>query len=116
MKEQDEQSSGPLQCLVGRLADTQWEREGSTVFALNGRGHNRWFATVQPVVDDAGERVSAAECEAIATLVRAAPELLEVLQRLIEKDTYADIGKFTVAIIAAHNVIAKAVVVSPNSD
>lgn len=38
----------------------------ATVYVLNERGTNRWWATVQPGQDDDGERVSDAECRDVA--------------------------------------------------
>lgn len=45
---------------------TQAEVVGSTVYVLNERGTNRWWASVQPGQDDNGERISDEECQRIA--------------------------------------------------
>lgn len=40
--------------------------QSRTIYVLNARGTNRWWATVNPGQDDDGKRVPDAECEAIA--------------------------------------------------
>lgn len=47
-------------------------QEGSTVYVLNARGFNRWWASVQPGQDDEGKRTSDDECKQIAHAIRAA--------------------------------------------
>lgn len=48
------------------LSAEQIQLEGATLFVLNARGVNRWWASVQPGQDDDGRRIPDAECEAAA--------------------------------------------------
>ena len=53
----------------------EWLKVGTTVYALNERGVNRFFCSVQDA------HTPAAELEANARLIAAAPDLLEALKR-----------------------------------
>lgn len=46
--------------------------DGATAYVLNADGMNRWTAQVQPGYNDAGKRVSDAECQSIARRIAAA--------------------------------------------
>lgn len=57
--------------------------QGSTVYALNDQGTNRWSATVQPGRDNAGARVSDEECLSIArALARGVAEVNRVVDTI----------------------------------
>lgn len=45
--------------------------QDSTLYVLNARGTNRWWASVQPGQDDDGKRISDEECRAIARQLAA---------------------------------------------
>jgi hypothetical protein len=65
-------------------------REYTTVYALTADGVNRFSALVQPGFDDDHNRTSDAECQRIAALMQAAPDLLAALR--IAEAALADIG------------------------
>lgn len=58
----------------------KWERDGTTIYALNERGVNRWIAQVQHcnAKDSTPE-----EREAVAKLMQAAPEMRAELKALL---------------------------------
>jgi hypothetical protein len=59
-------------------AKRNWKRTGNTVYELNAKGVNRWWLHVQSAgADDCADE---AECERIARLVAAAPNLLAALK------------------------------------
>ena len=58
----------------------EWLRDGTTVYALNVEGTNRFSAQVQGGWATSGRnRTEASELEANARLIAAAPELLALL-------------------------------------
>ena len=60
----------------------QYQRAGTTVYALNADGVNRFSAHVDPGFDNDYERTSRVELEATAALFEAAPALYEALEEL----------------------------------
>ncbi len=103
----------PLQRIVSLHTPGSWEREGTTVFALNRRDYNRWVTTVHAGHDDEDQRVSAAECEAIARVIEASPDLLEACQQAAR---YLDPAKYPDAVRAVDAAIAKALGVQANAN
>lgn len=66
--------------------------DGATVYVLNGRGANRWWAQVQPGQDDDGRRVSVDECRHVAQAIAAAlvaPQDAVMLNGLTDAETSA---------------------------
>jgi hypothetical protein len=63
----------------------EWQRDGTTVYALNIEGTNRFSAQVQGGwATDGRLRTDADELEANARLIASAPDLLEALRVLTE--------------------------------
>jgi hypothetical protein len=62
-----------------------WLRDGTTVYALNNIGVNRFDATVQPGWRDTDEgvRTPKQELEANAMLMHAAPDLLDATKQAL---------------------------------
>lgn len=59
------------------------QRAGTTLYALNARGHNRWWAQVQPGRDDNDQRTTDAECEAVAIALSSAPAAAEPMTQAL---------------------------------
>lgn len=94
---------------------TEWLRVGTTVYALNAEGTNRFSAQVQGGwATDGRLRTDAEELEANARLMAAAPQLLEALQdlvevaRVLEPKTIGDQNDQESRISTAEAAIAKA--------
>lgn len=70
---------------MSKHTHTEWMREGNTVYALNLEGSNRFIAQVQGGWATQGRvRTDEAELEANARLIAAAPELLKILQAVVQ--------------------------------
>lgn len=70
---------------MSKHTQQEWQRDGSTVYALNIEGTNRFVAQVQGGWATQGRnRTDAEEVEANARLIAAAPELLEACQTFAE--------------------------------
>jgi len=65
---------------MGKHTQAEWQRVGTTVYALNEQGTNIFSAHVQANCRE----VTAEELEANAVLMKAAPRLLESLHDLLE--------------------------------
>lgn len=67
-----------------KFTQPEWKVDGSTVYALNLEGSNRFTAHVQPGWATHGRlRTDPNECRAVAVLMHAAPELYEALTRIM---------------------------------
>jgi hypothetical protein len=85
------------------------EENSEFVYALNKLGSNRFYLGVQPGRDDYNLRTSTNELDANAQLIAAAPELLEVLKRILSNLNYADaVPELGFKMRQAEDIIAKA--------
>lgn len=80
----------------------EWQRDGTSVYALNIEGTNRFIAQVQGGwATDGRLRTDATELEANARLIASAPDLLIAL-----KESLAEVERLRSAMFAAYCVAA----------
>ncbi len=67
------------------VTEGEWKVDGTTVYALNAQGTNRFFAGVVHGETDTGECTPAEELEANAHMLAASKEMYEALKAIIEE-------------------------------
>jgi hypothetical protein len=63
----------------------KYMRDEHTVYALNDEGVNRFSANIMRGRDDSGEKTTVAECEAVAQLFAASPDLYKALETVLSQ-------------------------------
>lgn len=79
---------------MAHLTRNKWQREDLTVFALfyaENAERNRWTFRVEPHPECPKE-----EAVAVATLACSAPQLYEVLQRIVQADDAQELEQFLI--------------------
>ena len=87
------------------MGETTWKRTGTTVYALNEAGMNRWWAKVRAAGTGSAD---AAECERVAALMADAPDLRDVLAAIVAGIEAGDTATVWGLVDDARNALANA--------